>query len=545
VMRVFPGISFVALLSSAAFGQANTAKTAEAPHAFDVADVHVSPRSDWVKNLAHPMQGGFLSADRYELRRATMLDLIRAAYNVDADKIYGGPSWLDYDRFELVAKTKPGTRPEILRLMLQTLLADRFHLVVKMETRPVPGYVLSKGKGDLKLKAAVDGSSSNGCQTLRPTLDAEVMYTDIQCRNITMEAFAPALRRLVSGPLANLPIVDSTGLEGAWDIDVHYALRNASSGGPADASVVEAVDKLGLKLELGKVPQPVLVVENANEQPSANPPGLAASLPPLPSPEFEVASIRLPCNDNITMSPRFEPGGRLTATCMPLLGLITQVFNLAPFEQPAGVPKWLGSNSTASNISIVAKAPAGISPDPQNNAQARDTLNAMLRALLVDRYKLATHYEDRPMDADTLVAAKPKLTTADPANRTGCTRQNQQQQRGMALQVRLVCQNMTMAQFAEQIQAYDTDIHYPVLDGTGIDGAWDFTLNYDALANLAARRPLGGGAAAGPNGEASDPSGSISFVDAIEKQLGLKLEVHKRPEPVLVIDDIEEKPTAN
>jgi len=42
-----------------------------------------------------------------------------------------------------------------------------------------------------------------------------------------------------------------------------------------------------------------------------------------------------------------------------------------------------------------------------------------------------------------------------------------------------------MAQFAEQIQAYDTDILYPVLDATGIDGAWDFTINYNALGNLA------------------------------------------------------------
>jgi uncharacterized protein (TIGR03435 family) len=379
---------------------------------------------------------------------------------------------------------------------------------------------------------------------LRPTLDAAAPSANIQCRNITMEAFAPAIRGLVSGPLGNLPVVDSTGIEGAWDFDLRYPLLAATSNGPADAGVVEALDKLGLKLELGKVPQPVLAVENAEEQPSANPPGVAASLPPLPPPEFEVASIRLPCNDNITMTPRFETGGRVTATCMPLLGLITQVFNMAPFEQPVGVPKWLSSNSTANNISIVAKAPAGISPDPQNNAQARETLNAMIRALLVDRYKMVTHYEDRPMDADTLVAVKPKLTRADPANRTGCARQNQQSS-GQSLQARLVCQNMTMAQFAEQIQAYDIDIHYPVLDGTGIEGAWDFTLNYDALANLAARLPLGLGGAPRPAGEATEPSGAVSFADAMEKQLGLKLEVHKRPEPVLVIDHIEEKPTEN
>jgi uncharacterized protein (TIGR03435 family) len=392
------------------------------------------------------------------------------------------------------------------------------------------------------LKAAADTSNAAGCQTLRPDLAAG--YANIQCRNVTMDAFAPALRRLVSGLLKNLPVVNSTGLEGSWDVDLHYAARSMSSDGPADAGVVEGVEKLGLKLELGKVPQPVLVVENANEQPSANPPSVAASLPPLPPPQFEVASIKLPCNDNITMALRFETGGRVTATCAPLLSLIRQAWNLANFEQPVGMPKWLAEGSTANNISIVAKAPAGVAPDLQNNAEARDTLHMMLRALLVDRYKMTVHFEDRPMDADTLVAVKPKLTKADPANRTGCTRQNQRQQ-GQAILVRLVCQNMTMAQFAEQIPAYDIDIYYPVLDGTGISGAWDFTIDYDALAGLMTRFPQFGRGAADPNREASEPSGSVSFVNAIEKQLGLKLYVQKRPEPVLVIDHIEEKPTAN
>ncbi|HEY6347615.1 MAG TPA: TIGR03435 family protein [Bryobacteraceae bacterium] len=540
--RAFAGTCFFSLLLPAGFAQA----PAPPPH-FDIADVRVSPRADWIKTGAHAMQGGFLLRDRYKLHRATMLDLIRTAYAVDADKVFGGPSWLDYDRFNIVAKAPPNTRPATLRLMLQALLADRFKLVVKQDTKPVPAYLLSKGKGEVNLKPA-EGSSSSGCSTLTPNFSRDGPPTGgIQCRNVTMEAFASALRRVSAASFQNLPVVDATGIEGAWDFEIRYALLPVNPGAgaaPQRPPLLEAVEKqLGLSLELKTAPQPVLVVEGVEEQPSPNAPGVEGSLPPLPPPQFEVASIR-PCNGNCsaTIAPRFEPGGRVTATGMPLGGLIRQAFNLAPFEQPVGMPKWLNDGTTAHNISIVAKAPEGVAPDAQNNAQARDLMNAMIRALLVDRYKMVTHYEERPMDAYTLVAVKPKLTKADPSRRTGCTRRS-----GTGLQTQLDCTNMTMEQFAEQIQAYDADTFYPVADGTHIEGAWDFTINYDALASLAARLPpaLAGRGGAGPNGDAPDPSGAISFTDALEKQLGLKLVKEKRPERVLVIDHIEETPTEN
>ena len=108
-----------------------------------------------------------------------------------------------------------------------------------------------------------------------------------------------------------------------------------------------------------------------------------------------------------------------------------------------------------------------------------------------------------------------------------------------------------MAQFAEGLPLLPVNLrtNYPVLDATGIDGAWDFTLTYRNL-NAGNQGPGGsrGGDVAPPAGgvpEASDPSGGLTFVEALEKQLGLKLELHKRPEPVLVIDHVEEKPTDN
>ncbi len=73
----------------------------------------------------------------------------------------------------------------------------------------------------------------------------------------------------------------------------------------------------------------------------------------------------------------------------------------------------------------MAKAPAGWFPKDATNAdtELRDILYAMLQSPLIDCYEMKFHFEDRPMDALTLVANKPKLAKADPANRTGCTRE--------------------------------------------------------------------------------------------------------------------------
>jgi uncharacterized protein (TIGR03435 family) len=221
MFRSFASINLAIVLSSAAFSQPAPQKKPQ----FEAADVHVSQRNDWVKKAGNAMQGGMLNAGRYELKRATMLDLIRTAYAVDADKVYGGPKWLDYDRFEVIAKAPPATRPDALRLMLQSLLTDRFSLVVKTESRPVPGYALTVGKNSPKLKPA-DGKGSSGCQS-GPPIIKDVPYRNIQCRNVTLEAFASALRRLASTSFDNLPLVDSTGLEGSWDIDLQYPCRSS------------------------------------------------------------------------------------------------------------------------------------------------------------------------------------------------------------------------------------------------------------------------------------------------------------------------------
>lgn len=85
-----------------------------------------------------------------------------------------------------------------------------------------------------------------------------------------------------------------------------------------------------------------------------------------------------------------------------------------------------------------------------------------------------------------------------------------------------------MTQFAEQIQVFYTAVRYPVLDATGLEGAWDFTIAYSPLMNLSSPiLPRDAQAADTVGNAAVAPSGGTSFIDAVEKQLGLKLEMHK------------------
>jgi uncharacterized protein (TIGR03435 family) len=90
---------------------------------------------------------------------------------------------------------------------------------------------------------------------------------------------------------------------------------------------------------------------------------------------------------------------------------------------------------------------------------------------------------------------------------------------------------MTMAQLADEMQSISGYLYRPALDETHIKGSWDFTLSFSSP-DLT-------------SDPSADPIGALSFFDAVSKQLGLKLEKHRRLAPVLVIDHIDEKPTEN
>jgi uncharacterized protein (TIGR03435 family) len=522
--------------------------SAQSPH-FDVAAVAVSPRMNWVKTWSNSPSGGYLSGDRYEFRRVTMLDLIGEAWDTATSRVYEGPNWIDYDRFEIVAKTKRGTPSDVLRLMLRTLLEDRFGLEVRIGTHPVPGYRLIRTKGEPKLKSSGE-AGAEGCRTgnrIRYGGGERVAEGSITCRGATMDAVAFALAKVLSTPLVT-PVVNATGIEGTWDLDLNYT----EPSGDVEARntvIADAVGRLGLAIEKAEIPEPSVTVVRVNELPTPDLEGTATALPPRPSPEFEVASLKLQ-SDGIGPSVplRAELGGRVSAHAMPPATLVQQAWNLFSYQQVVGLPKSFLGDSVSANITIVAKAPEGLLPDipAEANNRARDILYTMLRSLLIDRYKMKFHFEQRTVDGIVLAAAgRTKLTPADPSGRTGC-RQDGQQQGRASLIVRVSCHNITMAEFAEQLQSFDPGITFPAQDATGLKGAWDFTFSYDTLARLVLpgtrsdQPPSGDGV-----GNASDPTGSMSLLEALPRQLGLKVATRKRSAQVLVIDSMLEKPVEN
>jgi uncharacterized protein (TIGR03435 family) len=522
---------------------------------FLAADVHAAP-------------GGYpylrivpVHDNRYELKSAAMIDLVRTAYGVDADKILGGPSWLEMDRFDITAKLPGETSPDDQKLMLQTLLEDRFKLVARKETKSIAGYALTAGKKPALKEAA--GTEEAGCKLqassgpvpegamgyimmgngsgapIRIAIGPNTMLT-YNCRNETMAAFVQGLHTMLGSNIGTSPVLEETGLKGAWNFDLSLSLSISLPTGGASSTdrvtVADAIDKLGLKLEPRQIPTPVLVVESVNRTPSANAPDLAQVMPPIPpATEFDVASVKPTDPGSSAMNFQVQPGGRLNLRGFPMRMLLMYAF-IDPLSrrspQITGTPKWADS----ARFDIVAKTPPDTAPLDTM------TMGPPLQALLKDRFKLAYHIDQQPGTAYNLQTAKPKMKTADPAGRTSC-------KRGAAPagspggSLVMTCQNIAMAQFADWLSSNGIGLSGPVSDATGLNGAWDFSLTF----NYAMPAALARGAETGPPGgdlpAAAEPTAGYTIFEALEKQLGLKLETTKKPQPVIVIDHLEEKPT--
>ena len=497
---------------------------------FEVTDIHASSGlpSIHLPMLNSSMRSGQSRHGRYEMRSATVTDLIGAAWHIDTDKIVGGPAWINTDLFDVIAQMPPDTAPASLRPMLQSMLAGRFALSTHPDTRPLPGLAITAGNHP-QLKASSGGDS--GCrgttQKGTATPSGAIQIVSVSCQNVTMAEFAGRLSQVASAYLGSYNVTDMTGLSGNWDFTFKMTARNwLSAAGPEGISLSDALEKqLGLKLETRDIPTPVLVVDKVS-RPTANSPDVAAKLPELPM-KFEVADIKPTPPEMTQRNFRSQPGGLVEIRGFTVGELIRMAWEITDLDAIDHEDLLTGAPNWPERFDIVARAAA---PDRLDSF----SVQTLLRALLEDRFGLQSHIAKRTVTVDALTAVKPKLTKANPESRMGC--HNAPSPAGSAWTFTVVCRNTTMAHLAENLPAYGASyIVHPVIDDTGLEGGWDFTLNWSPPHLVKT----------GDESSASDPNGALTIPEALEKQLGLKLETKKHPMDVLVIDHVERMPTAN
>jgi uncharacterized protein (TIGR03435 family) len=254
------------ILAAAARGQQPPARPA-----FEVADIRPTDRTFDLKAKPLLLPGG-----RTEFRGITVRSLIATAYGVQENMIAGAPKWTENSRFDIVAKGAPNSDVPTLRLMLQSLLADRFKLASHSEDKVMSAYALTVGKRPSKLREASGGVQ--GCSWLE-SKDAAARRRE--CHNMTMTELAKQLPGW-GGIGIELPVVDQTGLQGAYDFQLEVGFTGflKKAGGSSDAeikiqnfdsgpTIFAALEQIGLKLETRRMPIPVMVVDHV-EPPGEN-----------------------------------------------------------------------------------------------------------------------------------------------------------------------------------------------------------------------------------------------------------------------------------
>jgi len=233
----------------------------------------------------------------------TLKDYIGIAYRIKLYQV-SGPDWLGSERFDIAGTVPAGISTTQFPEMLQSLLEDRFKLKIHRDKKDFPVYVLEVAKGGLKMqesapdadlanadaKAPVNVTGSGGSQGIAINYGRGTSYTfannRFEAKRFTMDLLAGNLERFV-----DRPIIDSTDLKGMYDIvldvtqeDYRTMLIRAGVNagvslppealrlldGASVASLLDAMQKLGLKLDARKAPLDLLVIDEARKTPTEN-----------------------------------------------------------------------------------------------------------------------------------------------------------------------------------------------------------------------------------------------------------------------------------
>lgn len=262
------------------------------PPAFQVASIKRNTDTAFRGMGARALPGG-----RLVTQNAPVMMLIQNAYTVQAYQVVGGPAWINSDGYDIEAKPEGSVDRKQMWLMLQTLLADRFKLVLHHDTRELPVYALTVTKSGLKHLPSKDG----GCVPLSSDAAAPPPPAPGQpgpCGHVAVMGSPSGLRMEGSKvPMAELirtlamvlgrPVLDKTEFTTELEVRLDFTPDETTAGlpgagGPGDPggpppstdpsrpSISAALqEQLGLKLAPAKGPVEVLVIDRV-ERPTAN-----------------------------------------------------------------------------------------------------------------------------------------------------------------------------------------------------------------------------------------------------------------------------------
>lgn len=250
---------------------------------FEVASIKPSNSADRRPMIQSGTPGQFTAAN------VTVKMLIQYAYGIELFQISGGPDWIGSDLFDVTAKPEGSADRDHVMPMLQSLLAERFNLVVRRDTKEKQVYVLLVAKDGPKFKESNESDPNIidlGGRGSPPGAPRRPRVTKLRRGLlVAQEADVMELAYRLSSILGSM-VVDKTGLTGKYDLKVEWqpdenqvamfqAMRvpegyGAPAPDPLGPSLFTALhDQLGLQLDSEKGPVEMLVIERV-ERPSAN-----------------------------------------------------------------------------------------------------------------------------------------------------------------------------------------------------------------------------------------------------------------------------------
>jgi len=207
-----------------------------------------------------------LPGGRFRANATDLKFLVEWAYGIQPSQHSGGPSWIETDRYDIVAKAEGNPTDDQIKLMVQTLLADRFQLKAHHEMKKAPVYVITVGKTAPKLFPPKD-------EEVHAIRIVPQMGQDQKINSFHIVATRFSLRQLTDTFARQMGrvMVNQTGLDGDFDFTMDLTPDDGRPN-PLDPSLLITAmrDQLGLTVTAQNAPVDFLVIDSAEKVAAGN-----------------------------------------------------------------------------------------------------------------------------------------------------------------------------------------------------------------------------------------------------------------------------------